>query len=111
MRRMLIGVALASALAGAIFLCQPDPQPDVRDLRILGALLLGSQLGPPAVDPEISAMDCRIVAKERVSGDRFLLTEECTWKGGRVEQHRFTALRKGDGPSQGWMYQLAESDI
>jgi hypothetical protein len=70
-----------------------------------------SEVPVPEIDPEISVMDCRIVANERLSGDRFLLTEECTWKGGRVERRRFTALQKSDGPSQGWMYQLAESDI
>jgi hypothetical protein len=73
--------------------------------------LLSEVPASPEIDHQISAMDCRIVAKERLGGDRFLLTEECRWKGGRVEQRRFTALRKGDGPSQGWMYKLAESDI
>jgi hypothetical protein len=64
----------------------------------------------PEIDPEISIMDCRIVTQERLDGDQFLLTEECKWKGGGVERRRFLALQKGDGPAQGWMYRLAESD-
>lgn len=63
------------------------------------------------IDPEISIMDCRIVAQERLNGDQFLLTEECAWKGGRVERRRFLALRRDDGPLRGWLYQLAESDV
>jgi len=76
-------------------------------LRLLGAV------GPviPEIDPEISLMDCRIVTTDRIDHDQFLLTEECVRKGGQVERRRFSAFRKGDGPSQGWMYQLADSDI
>jgi len=111
MRRILIGVTLASiALAAAILWSRPDPSPDFHTLRIVGTMHVQSQMDLPQIDPEISAMDCRIVAKERLNGDRFLLTEECAWKGGHVERRRFLALRKGDGPSQGWMYQLVESD-
>ena len=112
MRRILIGVTLASiALAAAIILSWPDQQSVFRTPRILGTITVQSQLNPPEIDTEISAMNCRIVAKERLDGDRFMLTEECAWKGGRVERRRFLALRKDDGPSQGWMYRLAESDI
>ena len=65
----------------------------------------------PPTDSQISVMDCRIVAQERLSGDRFLLTEECAWRGGRVERRRFLALRRDDGPLRGWLYRLAESDV
>jgi len=93
MRRILIGVTLASiALAAAILWSRPDPQSDFRTPRILGTINVQSQLNPPEIDTEISAMNCRIVAKERFDGDQFLLTEECTWKGGRVEQRRFLAF-------------------
>jgi hypothetical protein len=84
-------------------------QDDVRQLQVNLQHLLEAQRVED-IDPDISIMDCRIVAQERLSGDQFLLTEECAWKGGGVERRRFLALRKGDGPSQGWMYRLAESD-
>jgi len=111
MRRMLVGVAVATiALAAALWLSRPDTLPNIESPRILGTLVFGSPVGPPAIDTEISAMDCRIVAMERHVDDQFLLTEECTWKNGRVERRRFLALPRSDGPSRGWMYRLAESD-
>ena len=97
MRRILIGVTLATiALAAAIILSWPGQQSVFRTPGILGAITIESQLNPPEIDAEISAMNCRIVAKERLDGDRFLLTEECAWNGGRVERRRFLAFRKGD---------------
>ncbi len=87
------------------------PERNLRPSEVDLRRLLSEVPAGPEIDHQISAMDCRIVAKERLSGDRFLLTEKCVWKGGRVEQRRFTAVQKSDGPSQGWMYRLAESDI
>jgi hypothetical protein len=113
MRRMLIGVTLAAiALTAALWLSRPEP-PSALPLRIdLGKMNV--QVDTEwwgSIDPEISIVDCRIVAKQRLNDDRFLLTEECRWKGGGIERRRFFAFRKGDGPSQGWMYRLAESDV
>jgi hypothetical protein len=141
MRRILASATLASiALAAAMLFTRPTQPPerpafalqvgqtdglwisrndlrqlsdyDLQRLKVNLLSLLGAD-GPriQKIDPGISAMDCRIVAQERLSDDQFLLTEECAWKGGRVERRPFYAFRKGDGPSQGWMYQLAKSDI
>jgi hypothetical protein len=138
MRRIPFGAILASiALAAAMLFARPTQPPerpaftlqigqtyaiftsrnDLRqlsreDLHRLEVNLRGLlERRSQEIDREISVMNCRIVAQERLSGDQFLLTEECAWKGGRIERRRFYASRKGDGPSQGWMYQLAESDI
>jgi hypothetical protein len=139
MRRMLIGVTVAAAaLAAAVLLSQPEPPTDpntgkleVRDaqgllfsieprrpseeeLRQWAATLQRmqdeGQFSAPPIDTDISIMEFRIVAQERIDGDAYLLTEVCAWKGGRVEQRRFLALQRNDGPLRGWMYQLAESD-
>jgi len=131
MRRILIGVTLASiALAAAILLSRSDPPTENRPFRIelteldeaqrlsleadlqrlqdAGAIYFDPRISP--IDPGISAMDCRVVTEEPLGGNRFLLTEECTWRGVVVEQRRFQAFRKEDGPSYGWMYRPTESD-
>ena len=111
MRRMLIGVALVLiALAASIYWSRPGTLPVSYLPRIAVTLFSQPLVDPSEFDRGISAMECRIVATEWVDGDRFLLTEVCAWKGGRVERRRFLAFRKGDGPTQGWMYHLTESD-
>ena len=122
MRRILIGVTLASiALAAAIVANRPDRPMDRGATRVfidgMEVQLIGDAnlfrilLNEPVYRrPDISAMDCRIVGEERLRGDRYLLTEECAWKDGRVERRRFQGLRRQDGSSYGWLIQPRESE-
>jgi len=100
------------SLSGTVFQLKRLSEDKMRQLQ--AELLRMQDVGQrsaPSIDSEISIMDCRIVAQERLSGDQFLLTEECAWKGGRLERRRFLALRRDDGPLRGWLYRLAESDV
>lgn len=58
---------------------------------------------PRDIDPGIAFMSCGITEQEPTTDGRFLLTEECVWKNGRVERRRFPGVRVEDGTSYGWM--------
>lgn len=121
MRRILIGVTSAAIGLGAMLLwSRPAPELEVsarwdvvskqaRPLidavsqeltERLAEIMAASRLG---LDPGISLMTCGIVEEKPIADGRFLLTEECVWKNGRVERRRFQGVRVEDGASYGWM--------
>ena len=128
MRRILIGMTLASIVAAAaIFLSQFDRRSDHTETErfrfewnqaqgedwpeeLEHLLLEAERLRVLQNDPKMSLVDCRVVAEEPLGGNRFLLTEECAVRGVVVERRRFPAFRKEDGSSYGWMYRPTESD-
>lgn len=121
MRRILIGVAVATvAVAAAVLWGRPGPQSewqarldevrrasDWREPLEITVFVDGRTLEvltqPHDIDPGISFLNCGIVREESTGGGHFMLVEECVSRNGRVERRRFPGVRVEDGTSYGWM--------